>query len=186
MNQEVMKQWLDQVWRRRRGAFFSQKSLLIYDSHKSHLTPEVQAEVKKHSQLAVIPGGLTKKLQPLDLTINRSFKCKMRQKWEDWMLNGIKTFTKTNRIRKAGYEEVCKWVAESWQEITEKCIKNGFKSAELHHYAEDLDEDNDDITIVNPSEPECSDSEEDQVVNQYKDLFETFDIESDEEFDGFD
>ncbi len=41
-------------------------SLLIYDSARSHLTDEVKSLVNKHSKIAVIPVGLTKKLQPLD------------------------------------------------------------------------------------------------------------------------
>ena len=84
MNQEVMRQWLDKVWRRRRGSFFARNSLLIYDSHKSHLTPEIQELMKSLFQLTVIPGGLTKMLQPLDLTVNRSYKVKLLQKWENW------------------------------------------------------------------------------------------------------
>jgi hypothetical protein len=43
--------------------------------------------------MAVIPGGLKKKLQPLNLTASKSFKSKMRQRWEMWILEGIHTFT---------------------------------------------------------------------------------------------
>jgi len=66
MNQEIMQIWLKNV-------FFKPKSLLIYDSATPHLTPEVKKLVNSYSQLAVIPGGLTKKLQPLDISVNKSF-----------------------------------------------------------------------------------------------------------------
>ena len=35
--------------------------------------------------MAVIPGGLTKKLQPLDIAVNKPFKDQLRAKWENWM-----------------------------------------------------------------------------------------------------
>ena len=33
----------------------------------AHITPEIKTIVNKYSKMAVIPGGLTKKLQPLDI-----------------------------------------------------------------------------------------------------------------------
>lgn len=124
MNEVVMNEWLDKVWKKRKGAFFKPKSLLIYDSHRSHLTPNIKKIVEKYSQLAVIPGGLTKKLQPLDLSANKSFKSKMRNKWEKWMVEGIHTFIKSGRMRRAAYVDVCNWIIESWKEVTPKCIQN--------------------------------------------------------------
>ena len=186
MNQEIMRQWLDKVWRRRRGSFFARNSLLIYDSHKSHLTSEIQGLVKSHSQLAVIPGGLTKILQPLDLTVNRSYKVKLRQKWENWMLNGLKSYTKTNRMRKASYEEICNWVLESWTEITSKCIQNGFKAAELYSYENINSEEDDDITIIDDQQSDNNDEESNQIMEKFRHLFKNSNIEFDDEFDGFD
>jgi transposase-like protein len=177
---EELKNWI--VERRR---VEKRQVSTITQSHKSHLTLEIQILVKSHSQLAVIPGGLTKKLQPLDLTVNRSFKCKLRQKWEDWMLNGLKSYTKTNKIRKASYEEVCNWVLESWTEVTSKCIQNGFKSAELYSY-ENINNEDDDITIIDDQQSDDNDEEFDQIMDKFKLLFKSFNTESDEEFDGFD
>jgi len=36
----------------------------------------------KHSKIAVIPGDLTKKFQPLNISVNKSFKAHIRNKWE--------------------------------------------------------------------------------------------------------
>ena len=33
----------------------------------------------------VIPGGLTKLLQPLDISVNETFKAELRKLWESWM-----------------------------------------------------------------------------------------------------
>ena len=61
-------------WRNRRMAFFNPKSLLMLDSCGAHITPEIKTVVNKYSKMAVIPGGLTKKLQPLDIAVNKPFK----------------------------------------------------------------------------------------------------------------
>ena len=110
---DMMKYWLNNVWNRRAASFFKPKSLLIYDAAKSHLTDEIKKEVKKYSKLAVIPGGLTKLLQPLDLSVNKSFKDKMKMKWENWMREGEHEFTKSNKVKRASYSEVCNWIGNA-------------------------------------------------------------------------
>jgi hypothetical protein len=47
--------------------FFYPKSLLMLDSFRAHITPEIKTIVKKYSKMAVIPGGLMIKLHPLDI-----------------------------------------------------------------------------------------------------------------------
>jgi hypothetical protein len=66
VNEDMMKEWIEKIWKRRKEAFFCKKSVLIYDSQRAHITDNIKDEIKKYSQIAVIPGGLTKKLQPLD------------------------------------------------------------------------------------------------------------------------
>jgi hypothetical protein len=72
MTQEVFGEWLEEVWRRQKNSFFNTKSLLIYDSARAHITEDVKNLVKRYSQITVIPGGLTKKFQLLDLAVNKS------------------------------------------------------------------------------------------------------------------
>jgi len=108
----IVNYWLENIWRKRKNSFFCNKSVLIYDSARPHITKEVKANVEKYSQLVVIPGGLTSKLQPLDLSVNKSFKSKIREKWENWMVNGYHSFTKSGQIKKASYSEVCRWIDE--------------------------------------------------------------------------
>ena len=72
MNQEMMQIWLNEVWNKRKHVFLKPKSLFNYDSATPHLTTEVKKLFNSYSQLAVIPGGLTKKLQTLDISVNKS------------------------------------------------------------------------------------------------------------------
>ena len=99
------------------------------DSCKAHITDEIKKHIKKYSKLAIIPAGLTKKLQPLDLTVNRSFKEKMRQKWEDWMIEEAHEYTKSGRIKRISYSGICKWIVDSWNEVEESCVINGFNAS---------------------------------------------------------
>jgi hypothetical protein len=48
--------------------------VLLLDSCRAHITPEIKSIVSNYSRKAVIPGGLTKKLQPLDIAVNKPFK----------------------------------------------------------------------------------------------------------------
>jgi uncharacterized membrane protein len=83
MNSEVMKFWLENVWRKRKTAFFNLKSLLMSDSCRAHITPEIKTIVNKYSKMAVSPGGFNQKLQPLDITVNKPFKDQLRAKREN-------------------------------------------------------------------------------------------------------
>ena len=175
--------WLENIWRKRKNSFFCKKSVLIYDSSRPHLTDEVKQKVKKFSDLVVIPGGLTSKLQPLDLSVNKSFKDRMREKWENWMVNGYHSFTKSGSMKRASYAVVCQWIDECWGEVTENCIKNGFNAANICDYP--TDPSNTVITEVNESDNESEEEIDSQIPANFSDLFELFNIESDEEFYGF-
>jgi hypothetical protein len=98
INEETMKRWIDKIWKKRRGSFMSPSSLFVMDSCKVHLNERVKNRFGKSTKLAIIPGGLTKVLQPLDISVNRSFKPNLRKRWMDWMINEIHSFTKRLKV----------------------------------------------------------------------------------------
>lgn len=175
MCESIMFEWIEKVWQRRKGSFFDRKGLLIMDSMRSHLLDTVKSHFKKLStDLAVIPGGLTKILQPLDLSVNRSFKAEIRKRWENWMSEGLHSFTTTGKMRRASYEEVARWVDSSWKSIKKSTILSGFKEAG--------------IISENPVEEICDDNEDsDADSNNIDDfLLKLFNSDSeDSDFDGF-
>ena len=64
-------------------------SLLVWDSFHGHLgddTKRLLSEMK--TDLAVIPGGLTSVLQPLDVSVNKPFKDNIRKLYAQWMAEG--------------------------------------------------------------------------------------------------
>ncbi|KAF4792221.1 hypothetical protein TURU_123173 [Turdus rufiventris] len=99
---------------------------------RAHKTESVKDIVKKmKSELAVIPGGLTKELQPLDIGIIRSFKAKVRLLWEKWMMEGEHSYTNTRRLPRASYATVCNWILDAWGEVTATTIIRGFAKADI-------------------------------------------------------
>uniref|UniRef100_A0A914E4S0 DDE-1 domain-containing protein n=1 Tax=Acrobeloides nanus TaxID=290746 RepID=A0A914E4S0_9BILA len=109
-----MGDWVDEVWLKRNNPASPQESGLIYDSAKCHLTEMAKNATQSSAYIAVIPGGLTKELQPLDISVNRSFKCHLRQQWKNWLLNNaVHTFTPGGKMRHASLVEVYQWVIKA-------------------------------------------------------------------------
>jgi hypothetical protein len=70
------------VWGQQPGALLRRRSLLAWDSFRGHLgddTKRIFTEMK--TDLAVIPGGLTSVLQPLDVSVNKQFKGNVRKQY---------------------------------------------------------------------------------------------------------
>lgn len=98
----------------------------------------VKAVIKSTNSIpAVIPGGTTKYLQPLDISVNRASKAALREEWETWMTSGGKSFTKTGRRRRASLNQVCQWILNAWSRVKTSTITNGFRKAGLTHYEEE-------------------------------------------------
>ena len=108
----MLKNYIPKILSKRTGGYFQRLStLLILDSATSHTTEEVKAGLQeKKIDSKVIHGGLTPLLQYLDTHVNKSFKGNVRERWEDWMANGVAEYTKSGKRRRASYEMVCEWV----------------------------------------------------------------------------
>ena len=79
IDSDIMISWLDEIFFPYVG---ENKSILILDSYAAHYSKEVRTHLTKNPnvKLALIPGGLTPILQPLDYTINASFKRYIKEK----------------------------------------------------------------------------------------------------------
>jgi hypothetical protein len=81
MTENLITDWLDTVWGQRVKRHGKKRSLFVVDSFRGHLTQSVKSKCQEQNLvLAVIPGGLTSVVQPLDVSINKPFKYRMREK----------------------------------------------------------------------------------------------------------
>ena len=184
MDKDGMAMWGEKVWRPRHVSFFDRTSLLILDSFSAHTDEGVRNTFKTEHKTttAVIPGGLTKKLQPLDISVNWSLKNHVRKKWEEWMSGGIHTFTETGKMRRTTHMEVCNWVIQAWKEVKVTAIMNGFRKAGIISVPGAGEDGLSDASEI--SDDERSTATLDPVLDaQLIDLFHS-DTE-DEPFDGF-
>lgn len=64
LNEGLMKDWVQRVWE---IINFSQR-MLVWDAYKWHITPDIRNLVERqaNTDVSLIPGGLTKHLQPAD------------------------------------------------------------------------------------------------------------------------
>ena len=136
MSQDLMKQWIEEVWQKRLGNYFSNsgQNLLIFDSHRAHITKTILTTLKNsRTKVSIVPGGMTPLIQPLDVSVNRSVKAKWAKKWRDWMEEAANSFKKTKQKSKVGYDDIVEWVHEIINEIDEDLIKNSFSLCGIAH-----------------------------------------------------
>jgi hypothetical protein len=61
-------------------AFLNQPSMFV-DAFKGHVTDSVQDQLCKMKTELVIPSGMTSVFQPMDVSINKLFKDRLRQQY---------------------------------------------------------------------------------------------------------
>ena len=113
MDETLVQDWLRTVWSKV-GDLSRRKSMLVWDSFRAHLSKPVHNTLRSiNTECVVIPGGMTSMLQPLDVSINKPFKDRMRAKWQNWMLAGQHSFTARGRIRKVELDEIYRWISDA-------------------------------------------------------------------------
>ena len=84
MDEKLINNWVEEVWQERPGGLRKVRAFLVWDMFRAHLCESVKDDIKKNNtRQAVIPGGCTSLLQPLDVCSNKPFKGSMREKWNN-------------------------------------------------------------------------------------------------------
>ena len=96
---------------------------------------------KRNVDVAVIPGGLTPVLQPLDKCINKPFKANVCAQYEAWMVNGPFTYTASGKKRAPSKEMVLCWIHRAWSEISVDLIVRSLKSCGINNAFDGTEDD---------------------------------------------
>lgn len=199
MDEQGLKIWLKQVWCSRPGGLRKEKSLLVWDMFKCHLMDSVVAQLRSQkTDIAVIPGGLTSIVQPLDVCLNKPFKDYMRDLWSNWMIEGEKTFTKGGSMRAPTLETLCEWIVQAWGTIRLETVVYSFKKCSISNALDGTEDDilwdenvsdamtEDEEAADDPMMAEDDDPYDDQVRGEDWDtLFGNEDDDEEQDFHGF-
>ena len=135
--------------------------MLVLDAFKGHLTDSKKNELRKmKTELVVIMGGMTSVLQPIDVSINKPFKDRLRQQYLTWIVDPAHELTETGKIKRAAPSEVTRWVSAAWKAILESIIVRSFKKCCISNA---LDRFEDDILWEDNGEDK---DDSDWVINQ--------------------
>ena len=104
-----MKLWLQKVWSKHPGGLLKKTIFISVQSvqgtcnrinKKAHVTKSTKRlATKRKMHLAVIPGGLTSQLQPLDVSVNKTFKGFMHKEWAKWIEAPTHHITLAGRVK---------------------------------------------------------------------------------------
>ena len=118
---------------------------------------------RQNVDVAVISGGLTLVLQPLDKCINKPLKAKVRAQYETWMVNGPFTYTPSGKKRALSKEMVLRWIDRAWREIPVELITRSFKSCGISDALDGTEDD----AVWDDEEEEAEDIEE-RIDNEFE------------------
>ena len=188
MDEDGVMFWLENIWGRRPGALLKKRSMLVWDMFSAHLKETVRDAVKENrTDMCVIPGGLTSQLQPLDVCLNKPFKDRVRQMWQDWVCSDAVTTTKSGLPQKPDITLVCRWVKDAWDAIPADMIAKSFRKCGISNA---LDGSEDDAIYDNDASDNEAEDEEDNpyddeaTPDEIRELFA--DDGDDTDFEGFD
>ena len=134
-----------------------QRALLVWDSFRGQLTDAVKDLLARQTvDVAVIPGGLTSVLQPLDKCINKPFKAKLRMLYDTWMVNGPFTYTPSGKKRAPSKELVLTWINRARNGIPKDLIGKSFKSCGIANEPDGSEDD----AVWEEEDEETEDAEE--------------------------
>ena len=108
---------------------------LLFDLYKCHLMASAVSAIKDCGvEVDFIPGGCTSLAQPVNIGINKPFKNRMRNSWEEWMLEeGLETaFT-----RPPSRAQVAKWTVDGLKVLPKQLVKNAWRHHNYSYFLND-------------------------------------------------
>ena len=126
MDESIMKAWIDRVLPPYvETAPPGIQPILFLDSYRCHMMASVVGAISDLGiQVEHIPGGCTGLCQPVDVGIGKPLKGRVRNLWEDWM---VEQGGDTIRFSAPSRERVAGWVVQSLQEISPNIVRRSWR-----------------------------------------------------------
>jgi hypothetical protein len=93
------------------------------------------------------------------------------------MMGGIDKYNKTGQMKRPSYKDIVAWIVESWAAVNENCVRNGFIKARGDEVVSDDSDYVHDDTF--------SEMEAEEIAKEILNTIDSFNVESDDEFIGF-
>ncbi|XP_073425682.1 uncharacterized protein [Dendrobates tinctorius] len=87
----------------------------------------VQIQRKAFYKKATKMKAFFHNVQPLDACLNKPFKDRIREQWNEWMVSGEKSFTKGGNMRTPQLDVLCKFVIKALNDIDAETVIKSFK-----------------------------------------------------------
>ena len=181
VDEAACKMWVQRVWIKRPGGYFNrERSLLVWDKFSAHLTDGVRKTLNDaKTDIAVIPGGLTSILQPLDVSLNKPFKDELRKRWTAWMAAESYTLTPTGNMRAPSLITQAHWVSEAWDAVKVPTFVKAFKKCCISNAMDGTEDDilwqHEEVSAVDESDDMQevpTDPHDDEIpLAEYQELF---------------
>lgn len=167
MNTEIMHKWIDSC-HNISGPFKNRdQRLLIMDSFSTHKESSILEHIaRENTETILIPPKMTALLQPLDVLVNASFKAHLKQKWNDWSINGPIEYTKGGNRKRPEWEWIFKAISDSVKEIDVSTCKKSFMMCGISGLTINLNE----TVLSEKLKYILNDEEDEQLVEIVDDL----------------
>jgi len=138
----LIDDWIENSWKKWLWPLqHSDENLLILDSCETHLSSEIKLRCSKYFQLYYIPEGMGEYLNPLEISVIKSFKQNLIKQWEQELLN--RAYGASNdedgdqrlTIQMRNYMTICRWVLGAWKDINPQVIMNGFAKSGIESFS---------------------------------------------------
>lgn len=101
--------------------------LIIFDGHSTHVSLDVIYLAIRHGiTILKLPPHTSHLLQPLDVAVFKSFKCKWDAKLVAWQRHNVGTKMPKNVFAQT--------FADTWQETSPEVIQSGFRKTGIHPF----------------------------------------------------
>lgn len=117
------------------------KGLVLLDVYKVHRMESVITALKHlHLNVKFIPGSMTSKCQPMDLTVNKSLKSDLKNSFNIWYSDEIRkamdsgaditAVAKSINLAMSRVKPLAtKWFIHAWEQVSSATISKGFTEA---------------------------------------------------------